>query len=138
MSEYTKPLPIPSVESKPFWDGCKEHKLLLPRCNQCGSYRFPPTATCPKCLSTEWAWAKSTGRGKIYSFGVYHRVYHQAFEADVPYALVVVELEEGPRLVSNVVNCPAEQLKCDMPVEAVFEDIAEDTTLYKFKPLRKP
>ncbi len=136
MSEYSKPLPIPSVESKPFWDGCKEHHLLLPRCHRCGSYWFPPTATCPECLSTEWEWARSIGRGKIYSFGVYHRVYHKSFQNDVPYAVVVVQLDEGPRLVSNLVNCAPEEFKCDMPVEVIFEDVTEDTTLYKFRPLR--
>jgi uncharacterized OB-fold protein len=134
MSEYNKPLPFSSVESKPFWDACREHKLLLPRCNQCGSYWFPASATCPKCLSTDWIWSKSSGRGKIYSFGVYHRVYHKGFEADVPYVLAIVQIEEGPRLVTNVVNCKPEQVKCNMPVEVVFDDVTEDTTLYKFKP----
>jgi uncharacterized OB-fold protein len=135
MSEYNKPLPNPSVESKPFWDGCKNHQLLLPRCNSCGHCWFPASATCPKCLSTEWKWTKSSGRGKIYSFGVYHRLYHKGFEAEIPYTVVVVQLEEGPRILSNIVGCAPEKLQCDMPVEVVFEDITEDTALYKFKPL---
>ncbi|MFQ5852758.1 MAG: Zn-ribbon domain-containing OB-fold protein [Candidatus Binatia bacterium] len=136
MSEYIKPLPVPSLESTPFWDGCKEHHLLLPRCHRCGSHWFPAAATCPKCLSTEWEWARSSGRGKIYSYGVYHRVYHQGFQADIPYVLAVVQLDEGPRLVSNIVGCAPEELKCDMPVEVFFEDVTEDTTLYKFRLLR--
>jgi uncharacterized protein len=136
MSEYNKPLPHPSVESEPFWEACKKHQLLVPRCNNCGSHWFPPTATCPGCLSTDWNWIQSSGKGKIYSFGVYHRVYHKGFEPDMPYALVVVELNEGPRLMSNMVGCKPDELKCDMPVEVVFEDVASDTTLYKFRPLR--
>jgi len=136
MSEYIKPLPIPSVESKPFWEGCKEHQLLLPRCHRCGSYWFPASATCPKCLSTEWEWSKSSGRGKIYAFGVYHRVYHKGFETDIPYVLAVVQMDEGPRLLSNIVNCAPEELQCDIPVEVIFEDVTEDTTLYKFRLLR--
>jgi uncharacterized OB-fold protein len=135
MSEYHKPLPTPTVESKPFWDGCKQHQLLLPRCKSCGHYWFPASATCPKCLSTEWQWVKSSGKGKIYSFGVYHRLYHKGFESDLPYALVVVQLDEGPRLVSNVLGCAPDKLKCDMPVQVVFDDVTEDTTLYKFKPV---
>ena len=136
MSEYTKPIPIPSVESQPFWDGCKKHELLLPRCGRCGSHWFPPGATCPECLSTEWEWSKSSGRGKIYSYGVYHRVYHKSFEGEVPYVLAVIEMDEGPRLISNIVGCGPEELVCDMPVEVTFEDITKDATLYKFKPLR--
>lgn len=136
MSEYNKPLPIPSVESKPFWDGCKEHRLLVPHCLRCASYWFPPSATCPKCWSTQWQWMRSNGRGKIYSFGVYHRLYHKGFEAEIPYVLAVVELDEGPRLVSNIMGCTPEELRCDMPVEVVFEDVTDDTTLYKFRLIR--
>ncbi len=136
MNEYKKPVPIPSVESKPFWNGCKEHQLLLPRCSRCASHWFPPSAVCPQCLSTDWEWARSKGRGKIYSFGVYHRVYHKGFEAEIPYVVAVVQLDEGPRLVSNIINCAVEEVRCDMPVEVFFEDVTEDTTLYKFKLLR--
>ena len=136
MSEYAKPLPNPSVESRPFWEGCKRHELLLPRCHGCASFWFPASATCPNCLSTNWDWTPSRGRGKIYSFGVYHRVYHQGFRNDVPYVLAVVQLDEGPRLVSNLVDCAPEESRCDMPVEVVFEDVTEDATLYKFRPAR--
>jgi|TARA_Y100000294_G_C8361252_1_gene258844 hypothetical protein len=83
-----------------------------------------------------WKWEKTSGRGRIYSFGVYHRVYHQSFKMDVPYVFAVVQLEEGPRLVSNVVNSALEGLRCDLPVEVVYEDVTEDATLYKFRPLR--
>jgi uncharacterized OB-fold protein len=86
-------------------------------------------------LSTEWEWSKSSGKGKIYSFGVYHRLYHKGFEADLPYALVVVELDEGPRVLTNVVGCAPDKLTCDMPVEVVFDDVTDDTTLYKFRPV---
>ena len=134
MSEYAKPLPYPTVESEPFWEGCKRHELLLPQCRQCAGYWFPPAATCPHCWSTEWDWRKASGRGRIYSFGVYHRVYHPGFENDLPYVFAVIQLEEGPRLVSNVINESPEKLQCDTPVEVVFEDVTEDVTLYKFTP----
>ena len=133
MSEYTKPLPIPSAESEPFWEGCRRHELLLPRCQQCASYWSPPSAICPECLSMEWEWTRASGRGRIYSFGVYHRVYHPGFQDDIPYVVAVVELDEGPRLVSNVVHCTPEELQCDMPVEVIFEDVTPEATLYKFQ-----
>jgi uncharacterized OB-fold protein len=89
-------------------------------------------------LSVEWQWTPSPGKGKIFSFGVYHRVYQKGFEAEVPYVLAVVQLEEGPRLISNVVGCAPEQLRCDMSVEVFFEDVTEDMTLYKFRLATNP
>ena len=80
----------------------------------------------------------SHGKGKIYSFGVYHRVYQKGFEAEVPYVLAIVQLDEGPRLVSNIVGCAPEELGCDMPVEVFFEDVTDDVTLYKFRLSSKP
>lgn len=134
MSEYAKPLPYPTVESEPFWEGCKRHELLLPQCRGCSGYWFPPGATCPHCWGAEWDWRKASGRGRIHSFGVYNRVYHPGFEGEIPYVLAVIQLEEGPRLVSNVINESPEKLQCDQPVEVVFEDVTEDVTLYKFAP----
>lgn len=136
MSEYRKPLPPPSVESAPFWEACKRHELAAPRCGACSHHWFPATATCPRCWSTDWTWTRVSGRGKIYSFGVYHRAYHKGFADELPYALVIVELEEGPRLTTNVVDCKPDELRCDMPVEVVFEDVTPDRTLYKFRPVR--
>jgi uncharacterized OB-fold protein len=138
MSEYRKPLPRPALESQPFWQGCKKHQLLLPRCVHCGFYWFPASVTCPKCLSLQWEWTPSRGKGKIYSFGVYHRVYQKGFEPEMPYAVALVQLDEGPRLVSNIIGCAPQELRCDTPVEVVFEDVTDDTTLYKFRVAEKP
>ena len=111
MSEYTKPLPYPTIESEPFWEGCKRRELLLPQCRQCRGYWFPPGSTCPHCWSTEWDWTKASGRGRIHSFGVYHRAYHPGFEGEIPYVFAVIQLDEGPRMVSNVVNESPEQAR---------------------------
>jgi len=138
MSAYNKPLPKPAVESKPFWDGCKKHRLLLPRCLRCGSYWFPASVTCPKCLSLQWEWAPSREKGKVHSFGVYHRVYQEGFEPEIPYAVALVQLDEGPRLLSNIVGCSPEELRCDMRVEVFFDDVTGDTTLYKFRLVENP
>ena len=135
MSEYTKPLPVPSAESGPFWEGCRRHELLLQRCAGCRSFWFPPSVLCPECLGTDWRWVPAGGRGRIHSFVVFHRVYHPGFAGEVPYVVAVVELEEGPRLTSNVVGCEARAVRSGMPVEVVFEDVTEAVTLPKFRPL---
>lgn len=133
-SAYTKPIPTPSTATRFFWDACKEHRLVLQQCGSCSAFRFPPSVVCPECLSTDWEPAPLSGRGVVHTFGVYHRLYHKAFEPDLPYVIGIIELEEGPRLVSNVVGCPSEDVYCGMPVRVVFEDITEDATLYKFEP----
>ena len=134
MLEYKKPIPTPSDESKPYWDGLREHRLLMPKCSACGGFWFPPTQYCAHCRSRDWAWSDVSGKGKVFSFVVYHRVYHPGFASEVPYAVAVIELAEGPRMLSNVVGVPPEQLVCEMPVEIVFDDIVEGVTLPKFKP----
>lgn len=134
MSEYAKPLPVSSPESQPFWEGCRRHELLLQRCARCRAFWFPPSILCPECLSTVWEWTKTNGLGKVYSFVVFHRVYHTGFADEVPYVVAVVELEEGPRLTSNIIGCDPRIVHCEMPVEVVFEDISEAVTLPKFRP----
>lgn len=129
---YTKPLPVPSAESKPFWEGCHRHELLVQRCQKCHKHWFPPSALCPECLSTEWEWAKVSGKGKVFSFVVYHRLYHPGFKDEVPYTVALIELEEGPRMLSNVVG-DVKAVKCDMPVEVFFEDATEEVSLPKFR-----
>jgi uncharacterized OB-fold protein len=129
-----KPLPRPSPESVPYWDAAAKHRLEIPRCNACGNYWFPPSASCPHCLSTDFAWTQVSGRGKVFSFVVFHRVYHPAWEGDVPYVVALIELEEGPRLLSNVVGIPVDQVRCEMPVKVVFDDVANGVAVPKFTP----
>ena len=120
MSEM-KPQPKPSPESAPFWEGAKTHKLRLPRCNACGQFWFPPSRRCVHCLNSDSTWVESAGQGRIYSFVVFHRVYHPAFESDVPYTVAIVELDEGPRLLANIVGTPPDDVRCDMRVRVIFE-----------------
>jgi uncharacterized OB-fold protein len=103
-------------------------------CQSCGVFRFPPAVLCPECLSARVEWKAVGGRGKIFSFVVFHRLYHPGFEGELPYTVALIELEEGPRLVSNVVGCPPAEVACDMPVEVVFEDVTPEVTLPKFRP----
>jgi uncharacterized OB-fold protein len=133
MTDYTKPVVVPSEDSGPFWAAAKGHKLSLQKCGTCGSFRFPPSPLCPECTAMGGEWTELSGRGKVSSFVVFHRAYHKSFEGDLPYAVALIELDEGPRLISSVVGTPPDQLRCDMPVMVVFDDVTPDCTLPKFK-----
>jgi uncharacterized protein len=134
MAEYKKPIPVSSIESKPYWEGLRKHRLLIQRCNACRQHWFPPSTHCPSCSSADFSWTPVSGRGKIFSYVVYHRVYHPGFANEVPYTVALVELEEGPRMISNVIGIPSDKVVCDMPVQVVYEDINEAATLPKFTP----
>ncbi len=130
---YTKPIPQADEESAPFYEGARRHELMLMRCLACGAWRLPSRPRCPDCWSTETEWARASGRGTLYSFGVMHQNF-AGFEDQTPYKYAVVELEEGPRIVSNVVGVPDGELRCDMRLQAVFDDVADDATLVRFTP----
>ena len=91
--DYRKPVPVASDESKPYWAGLKEHRLMMPRCDDCGEFWFPPTQFCAHCSSRDWRWTRMSGRGKVFSYVVYHRVYHPGFADEVPYAVAVIALD---------------------------------------------
>ena len=133
MSTYNKPLPTPSLESKPYWEFCKQHELRIQRCKNCGRYRHYPQLMCPHCHSLEVEWVKTSGKGKVYSWAVSHQAFHPGFAQDVPYATITIELEEGVRMVSRMVDTKPEELEIGMPVEVVFEDVTEEITLPMFK-----
>jgi len=135
---YDKPLPQPNPDTKPFWEGCRNHELKFQKCKSCGHVRWPPSILCPMCYANDTEWVKASGKGKVYTFAVYHQAFHKAFEKDLPYVTAVIELEEGPRLLSNIIGCKPQKVKCDMPVKVIWEDINEEFSLPKFKPLRSP
>jgi uncharacterized OB-fold protein len=129
-----KPLPKPAPESVPYWEAARRHRLELPRCHACRKFWFPPSKSCPHCLSAEFSFQPVSGRGKVYSFVTFHRVYHPAFAGEVPYGVALVELEEGPRLLSNIVGIAPEAVACEMPVKVVYEDVTESVSVPKFTP----
>lgn len=131
---YDKPLPRPNTDTKPFWDGCKQHELRFQRCSDCGHVRWPASIVCPQCYSSDTEGIVASGKGKVYTFAIFHQVYHPAFADDVPYVTASVELEEGPRLLTNIIGCSPDEVRCDMPVEVVWDDVTEDFSLPKFKP----
>ena len=133
---YELPVPVADEESEPFFAGAKEGRLMLVRCKRCGRHRLPGRERCVDCWSEESEWVQASGRGKLYTFGIMHQQYHPAFANVIPYNYALVELEEGPRLVTNIVDCPNEELRIDMPVEAVFDDVSDETTLVRFRPVQ--
>jgi uncharacterized OB-fold protein len=134
VSQVAKPLPEITPEMAPFWEAARRHELVVQRCLGCGTPRFPARDRCSRCLSREAEWTRVSGRGTVFSFAVMHQVYHPGFADEVPYAVVVVEVEEGARLISNLVGCPPHEVAIGMPVEVVFEDVTPEVTLPKFRP----
>jgi len=134
MTEYNKPVPLPGPISEPFFEGAKRHELMLMRCSSCGVYRLAERPSCPECWSDDYEWVKGSGRGSIYSYVIMHQQLHPAFADDIPYNVAVVELEEGPRMVSNIIGCGNEELHVGQPVEVVFDNITEDCTIPRFRP----
>ena len=133
MDAPQKPLPEITPEMAPFWEAARRHELVLQRCAGCGSFRFPARELCSRCLSRASTWERVSGRGTLFSFAVMHQAAHPGFAADLPYAVVTVELEEGARLLSNVVGCPLRDLRIGMPLEVVFDDVTPEVTLPKFR-----
>src|SRR5262249_15065625 len=129
-----RPLPQVSAEMAPFFAAARRHELVVQRCRGCGHLRFPARDRCSRCLSRESEWIRVSGRGAGFSFAIMHQVYRPGFADEVPYAVVVVELEEGVRLLSNVVGCPAREIAVGMPVEVVFDEASPEVTLPKFRP----
>ena len=136
MEAIAKPLPRVTPELAPFFAAARERKLVVQRCSGCGQLRFPPRELCSRCWSRDAEWVPVSGRGEVFSFYWMHQIYHPGFAAEVPYAVVIVALEEGPHVLSNMVDCSREELRIGLPVEATFEDVSAEVTLPKFRPRR--
>ena len=130
---YAKPLPAITPENKPFWDACKAGELRMQRCTGCGHVRYPINPICPRCLSPAAEWVRLSGRGTVFSYIVFHQVYNPAYKDDVPYNVAMIQLEEGPRMFSNVVGVPNDQVKVGDAVEVVFDPVTPEVSLPKFR-----
>jgi uncharacterized OB-fold protein len=127
------PLPALDAALAPFFAAAKAHRLVVQRCDGCGALRFPPRELCSGCLSTAASWVPVSGRGEVFSYNVMHQVYHPAFADEVPYAVVVVRLAEGPKLTTRLLDCAPADVRIGMPVEVAFEDLTPDVALPKFR-----
>ncbi len=132
---YKKPLPQVEPEAKPYWEALKAHAMKVQCCADCGRWFFPPRTICPGCMSENVPWTPVSGRGKVWGVTNFHHAFHPGFADEIPYNLSVVELEEGARVVTNVIGCPVEDVKIGMDVEVVYDDVTDEFTLAKFKPV---
>lgn len=133
---YDKPLPALEGLTAAFYGFCRQRELRFQRCRDCGAWRHVPREMCPGCGSWQWEWARASGRGTVFTWTTVARALHPAFQGDAPYAPVVVEMAEGVRLLSQVVDCPPDQLRIGLPVEVVFEDVTPEVTLPRFRRAR--
>lgn len=129
-----KPLPAVTLETAPYWEGCKQHELRIQKCVACANYQFYPRIYCCKCFSDRVEWVKASGRAKVATFTIVRRPVSPAFADDVPYVVALVTLDEGPTMMTNIVGCPPEKVEIGMPVAVTFEDWTPEISIPKFRP----
>ncbi len=136
MTPPTAPKPRPVLEgmTAEYYDFCRRGELRFQRCTDCGAWRHPPRVLCAACGSPGWAWGRSTGQGRIFTWTVVHQAMSPSFASEIPYAVVVVETDEGVRVVANLRGAGPEVLRLDLPVEVVFETVDDELTLPMFRP----
>ncbi|MBP8926365.1 MAG: OB-fold domain-containing protein [Pseudomonadales bacterium] len=133
---YDKPLPVLEGLSGEFYAWCRQGELRFQRCTDCGTFRHVPRELCAQCNSFAWEWARSSGRGAVYTWTVVQRALHPAFVDATPMAPVVVEMEEGVRLLGNMIDCAPQELAIGMSVEVEFEAVTPEVSLPRFR--RRP
>ncbi len=129
-------LPVIYPEELPYWEGTKKRELWLQRCNCCAKTWYPIGPACPACFAMDFKWTKMSGLGVVHNYVVYHKAWTPWYTSRVPYAVVQVQLEEGPRLTTNLLDCPIADIKIGMPVQADYEDITDEITLVQFRPAK--
>ena len=136
--DVTKPLPAITTEAKPFWDAAAQQKLMIQRCQDCNAWVWTPRPSCNECGSEKVEWTQMSGKGEVYSFTIIRQVVgraaSKAFEPDIPYVIAWVDLDEGPRLITNIIGCSVDEVKLGMKVTVQFEKASEKVWLPKFKP----
>lgn len=130
---YEKPLPVIDNESRPFWEGCQAGRLMLQHCANCGEWVYYPRALCTACHSERLEWEEASGEGVIHTFTVCHRGAGAAFADEIPYVVALIDLAEGPRMLSNIVGIDPESVRIGQHVRVTFEKATEEVTLPKFK-----
>ncbi len=134
MAASIKPFPVPSLETRPYWEGCKAHELRIQKCAACGQHQFYPRLYCAKCFSDRVEWVRASGRGKVATFTIVRRPVSPAFADEVPYVVALVTLEEGPTMMTNIVGIAVEKVEMGMPVTVTFDDWSPEIAIAKFKP----
>lgn len=130
----SKPVPVPDEVSAPFFDGVRQDRLILQHCATCDRWSFPVRERCPHCFAAKLAWRPASGRATLYTFTIMHQVMNPGFATSVPYNVAQVDLDEGVRMTTNIVDIANDQLRIGMKLQAVFEDAGDGVKLPKFKP----
>jgi len=128
-----KLIPVPTPETLPFWEGCRKGELRLQRCAACGQVQFPPQSFCAACLGENLTWFKAVGRGTVLSYTVVHWSPNPAYAADAPYVLALIALEEGPRMLTNIIGAPPGEVRIGIAVTVTFENCSPEIALPKFR-----
>ena len=127
-------MPRPTPGTAAWWEGCRRHELLIQRCTKCGHQQFYPRIVCTVCMSENLEWIQSAGRGQVLTYTICRRPVSAAYAGDVPYVIALVRLDEGPVMMSNIVECDPESVVSGMRLEVVFEQRSEEITLPQFRP----
>ena len=133
--KYKKPIPRIDEESRPFWEACARHELYVQKCRSCGKVFYYARSFCPEDLSSDMEWVKCSGKGKIYTFTITRQNQASGFRDNLPYIMAYVELDEGVRMLTNIVECKPEEVKVGMSVEVTFEDATSEISIPLFRPV---
>ncbi len=138
MADYKKPLPQADPVTQPYWDSLKAHAMQIQRCNDTGKFFFYPRGLSPFTLSGNISWEPVSGKGTLYAFTIVQLNRAPGFADELPYVVALIELDEGVRLMSNLIDVTPnpESVKIGMPVELVYDDVTDDITLPKFRPVQ--
>lgn len=131
---YDKPLPVIDPGTRPFWEAARDHRLSIPNCRACGKYHFYPRELCPHCHSDDLEWTDISGKGEIYSFTIARKPAGPVYAEDVPYIIAMIALDEGPRMLTNLIVDDVETVRIGDRVAVRFEDVTDEVTLPKFVP----
>lgn len=127
-------VPVASGVSAEYWAACSRHELLIQRCADCGTRQFYPRLVCTSCSGRSLQWVRASGRGTLRTFTIVRRPLSRAYASQVPYVVALVQLDEGPTMMSTVVGCGAEEVRIGMSLEVVFDDWPEGVTVPQFRP----
>jgi uncharacterized OB-fold protein len=133
MSAKERPRPQATPLTQPFWDACERHELVAQRCSGCESFRHYPQPLCPACHSAEFRWEKLAGTGQIHSYSISHRAFHPAWEQHVPYVIATIELDEGIRMVCDMLDTDPGSVEIGQRVAVAFADMPGQGAMPRFK-----
>jgi uncharacterized OB-fold protein len=135
--DYKKPLPQADPVTAPFWESVKAHEMKIQRCNDTGKFFFYPRGMSPFTLSDNISWEPVSGKGRVHAFSIVYNNRAPGFADEIPYVVAMIELDEGPRMMSNLIDIEPDpdHVKIGMPVEVVYDDVTDEVTLPKFRPV---